>query len=385
MEDEFQDNLPFLTHFEAIDDPRLDHNKRYSLIEILFVAVSAVLCGANHCVAIAEFADYQLEWLRKFVPLKTGAPSHDTISRVLSLIRTDQLEKCFTEWVQTIERKTSGEVIAIDGKRIRGSYDRYHAQDAIHMVSAWATENGVSLGQIKTDSKSNEITAIPKLLEMLDIKERIVTVDSMGTQKEIARQIINQGGDYVMALKGNHPNLHADIRAFFERNLANRFFDGNADIIAHDYFKTVEKDHGRIETRECWCSDNLSDIDGAKEWENLKKIVFVRSTRQIVLGETTSDTRCYITSLSRNAAFLLKATRSHWAVENSLHWVLDVGFGEDDSRTRKKNGPQIKSALNKIAINLCKINDPTKTPISHKRRKADWKPDFREQLLFGKT
>lgn len=261
MEDEFQDNLPFLTDFQAIEDPRLDHNKRYSLVESLFVAVSAVLCGANHCVAIAEFADYQLEWLRKFVPLKAGAPSRDTISRVLSLIQSDQLEKCFIEWIQTIERKTSGEVIAIDGKRIRGCYDRYHAQDAIHMVSAWATENGVSLGQIKTDGKSNEITAIPRLLEMLDIKDRIVTVDSMGTQKEIARHIIDQGGDYVLALKGNPPNLYADIRAFFERNLSNNFLNGNADVVAHGYFKTVEKDHGRIETRECWCSDDLSGID----------------------------------------------------------------------------------------------------------------------------
>lgn len=376
--------IPFLTHFAPLNDLRLNHNKRHNLADLLFVAVCAVLCGANHCVAIADFAKARLPWLRQFVPLEGGAPSHDTFSRVLGLIDPKEFELCFVRWTQAIHQATQGEVVPIDGKTVRRSFDKATGQAAIHMVSAWGSRNGITLGQVKVDDKSNEITAIPKLLAMLDIRGRIITVDALGTQKAIAEQVIAQGGDYVMAVKDNHPDLSADIIAFFERNRANRFQDAEADPVSHDYCQTRDADHGRIETRTCWCSDVLADIVQAGQWPGLRSIVLVESQR-IHAGKTSLEQRYFLSSLPADAKKLLNAVRTHWTIENSLHWVLDVTFREDEARTRKGSGPQVKSALNRIAINLCKSNTTRKVAVSRKRNMASWDQEFLTELITGKN
>jgi predicted transposase YbfD/YdcC len=384
MDFETVEDIPFLTHFASISDPRLDRNKCHNLCDILFIAVAAVLCGANHCVAIADFAKARQDWLRQFVPMEGGPPSHDTFSRVLSILDPKEFELCFVNWTNTIHSNTDGEVVPIDGKTVRRSFDKATGQGAIHMVSAWGSANGIVLGQEKVDDKSNEITAIPKLLDMLDIKGRIITVDSLGTQKTIAKKIIEKEGDYVMAVKDNHPNLAADIRAFFERNRANNFMDGNADVILHDYHKTIDADHGRIEIRKCWCSSMLTDVADADQWKGLQSIILVESERTHH-GQTSIEQRYYISSLPANAKKSLKVIRTHWAIENSLHWVLDVTFREDEARTRKGSGPQIKSALNRIAINLCKTNRTRNVATSRKRNMASWDQEFLTELITGKT
>lgn len=384
MDIDIEENIPFLTHFSYVTDPRVEHNKRHSLCDILFLSVCAVLCGANHAVAIADFAKARQDWLRQFIPLEGGPPSHDTISRVLGLIDPQEFETCFVRWTTAIQDKTQGEVVPIDGKMVRRSFDRATGQAAIHLVSAWSSANGIVLGQVKIDDKSNEITAIPKLLDMLDLSGRIVTLDAMGTQKEIARQIRQKKADYVLAVKDNHPNLAADIRALFERNRANHFMDGNADLVSHTYHQTVDADHGRIETRRCWCTDRIEDIDGADQWEGLKSLVLVEAER-LHQGQTTLEPRLYISSLPPNAQRLLEVVRTHWTIENCLHWVLDVTFREDESRTRKGNGAQMKSALNRIAINLCKINTTRNAATSRKRNMASWDQDFLTELITGKS
>lgn len=384
MDIEIDEDIPFLTHFSQVTDPRVEHNKRHNLCDILFLSVCAVLCGANHAVAIADFAQARQDWLRQFIPLEGGPPSHDTISRVLALIDPSEFETCFVRWTTAIQDKTQGEIVPIDGKTVRRSFDKATGKTAIHMVSAWSSANGIVLGQVKVDDKSNEITAIPQLLDMLDVQGRTVTLDAMGTQKEIARQIRQKKGDYVLAVKDNHPNLAADIKAFFERNRANHFMDGNADTVPHDHYQTVDADHGRIETRRCWCTDLIEDIDGADQWEGLKSILLVEDQR-LYQGQTTVEQRTYISSLPPNAQRLLQAVRTHWTIENSLHWVLDVTFREDESRTRKGNGAQIKSALNRIAINLCKTNTTRKAATSRKRNMASWNQDFLTELITGKS
>lgn len=384
MNIETEEDIPFLTHFRGVTDPRVEHNKRHSLCDILFLSVCAVLCGANHAVAIADFAQARQDWLRQFIPLEGGPPSHDTISRVLALIDPKEFETCFVRWTTAIQDKTQGEVVPIDGKTVRRSFDKATGQAAIHMVSAWSSANGIVLGQVKVDDKSNEITAIPKLLDMLDIQGRIVTLDAIGTQKEIARQIRQKKGDYVLAVKDNHPNLAADIKAFFERNQANHFMDGNADTVPHDYCQTIDADHGRIETRRCWCTDLIEDIADTAQWEGFKSIILIEAER-LHQGQTTIEQRLYISSLPPNAQRLLQAVRTHWAIENSLHWVLDVTFREDESRTRKGHGAQIKSALNRIAINLCKTNTTRNAATSRKRNMASWDQDFLTELITGRA
>lgn len=381
MENWPDDNIPFLTHFATLEDPRLNHNKRHNLADILFVSVCAVLCGANHCVAIADFANARVEWLRQFVPLEGGAPSHDTISRVLSLIDPKGFEACFINWTKGIQSKTNGDILAVDGKTVRRSFDKAAGVGAIHLVSAWSTANGVSIGQIKVADKSNEITAIPELLKMLDIEGRIITVDSMGTQKAIANQIIEQKADYMMAVKDNHPNLAADIKAFFERYLPHRFRDANDDPIPHTYHQTVDADHGRIETRRCWATDMLDEIDGVAQWKGFTSIIMLEAERKIA-DTTTIERRYYITSLPADAMKALGVIRAHWGIENSLHWVLDVTFREDDARTRKGHGARIKASLNRIAINLCNTNQ-RKMATSRKRNLASWDPRFLQELITG--
>ena len=299
---------------------------------------------------------------------------------MLALIDPKQFERCFVQWTSAIQSKTDGEVVAVDGKAIRGSFDKAIKQAAIHMVSAWGSANGLSLAHVKTDDKSNEITAIPKLLDMLDIKGKIVTMDAMGTQKKIARQIIKQRADYVLSVKGNQPDLLADIKAVFERNMANNFLEANDRILPHTYCQTVDADHGRIETRRCWATNVLDDIANTKAWKGIQSIARIDAERKSN-EKTTTETRYYISSLPPDANKIGGAVRTHWGIENKVHWVLDVNFREDASRTRKDNGPQIKSALNRIVINICKKDTGNNLAISRKRHFADWDEEYRDHLM----
>jgi len=370
----------FIDHFSEITDPRIHRRRKHDLIDILFSAICAVLCGAEDCVAMADFARGRLAWLRQFVPMRGGAPSHDTFSRVFALLNPGPLHECFIKWTQTIQSITHGEVIALDGKTVRHSFDTATNKSAIHMVSAWGALNGLVLGQVKVDSKSNEITAIPQLIKMLDITGCTVTIDAMGTQKQIAGQIREQQADYVLAVKDNQPTLFADVTAFFERLHKDRFLDGEAEPIFHTRHTTRDAEHGRIETRMAIASDVLDQIPSASQWSGLQSVVQLTSERT-VSGKTSLETRYYITSLPADAKSILSAVRSHWRVENSLHWVLDVTFDEDQSRNRLGHGPENLSTLRHIALNLCKTNTTRKASVNRKRNMAAWEPDFLTELL----
>lgn len=376
------DTIPFLTHFGSVPDPRVDRTKRYALPDILFLCLCAVLCGADDCVAIADFGRLKADWLARYVNFQTGPPSHDTISRVLSLLDPVALEQAFVAWVAAIHKKTQGEIVAIDGKTMRCSFDTATGKAAIHMVSAWSSANGIVLGQVQTDQKSNEITAIPKLLKMLDLEGCIVTIDAMGTQKEIAAQIVEQKADYLLPVKDNQPNLRADIEAFFDRAIANRWMDADAQKIPHAKDRLFDADHGRAETRICYCTNILDDIDNTQLWKGLQTIAMVQTER--VLGDKTStERRFYITSLPPNAKQINLAARKHWGIENGLHWLLDVAFGEDQCRSRKDNGPAIRAVLNRTAVNLCKLDTNAKVEVKNRRNRAAWDTRYLDKLIAG--
>jgi predicted transposase YbfD/YdcC len=365
-------------HFADLEDPRAEHLTDHKLLDIVMIAICAVICGAESWTDVELFGNERLEWLRQFLELRNGIPSHDTFGRVFARLDTNQFQKSFVAWVQAVFQKTDGQVIAIDGKSVRRSHDRANGQAAIHMVSAWATANHLVLGQQKVADKSNEITAIPELLQLLEINGCIVTIDAMGCQTEIAEQIIERGADYLLTVKGNQPHLLEDIAFFFKLAHQNEFRK-----VEHTYARTVNKGHGRIESRHCWVisgEDNLQFLRDFGQWKQLRSMVKITSERQLN-GKTTSETRYYITSLVADANTLLEAARSHWGVENSLHWVLDVAMGEDDSRIRKNNAPENMAVLRRIAVNLLKQEKTLKRGVKGKRLKAAMNPDYLLKVL----
>jgi predicted transposase YbfD/YdcC len=314
------------------------------------------------------FGKKKQEWLRQFLELPNGIPSHDTFGRVFSLLNAEQFQASFYEWVKAVEKMTSGQVIALDGKQLRGSLDGYAGKGAIYMVNAWASANHVAIGQRKVDQKSNEITAIPELLKMLEIRGCIITIDAMGCQTEIAKQIIEKEADYVLAVKGNQGHLFADMSELFALCLQ----EEGPHTPIDDYHKTVNKDHGRIESRECWAiaADPFEEsIRRLQEWKQVQSLVMVRSQRQIG-EEVTSQDRYFISSLSPDAEKLLAAVRSHWGIENSLHWVLDVVFDEDHSRVRKDNAPENLAVIRQMALNMLKKEKTAKGGVHAKRLQA---------------
>lgn len=333
----------FIDIFADLPDPRLDRKKEHKLIDILVVTLCAVLTGAEGWTEIEQFGKVKLDWLRKFVALENGIPSHDTFGRVFRLLQPREFEKRFLRWMGSVCSKTP--LIAIDGKTLCGSHNKGDGKAAIHLISAWAVENRLVLGQIKTDEKSNEITAIPELLSVLDLAGCIVTIDAMGAQRKIARQITAKGGDYVLGLKGNQGKLKKDVARFFSCAVRDDFV-----LLEHDYHKTVEKDHGRIETREYWivAEDSFEVKD---EWGGLKAVGMVKSER-IVDGVPSWEVRYFLCSRMMTAKAFAKAARGHWGIENSLHWVLDVAFREDDCRVRKDHAPENLATVRRLALNL---------------------------------
>jgi len=366
-----------IEHFSQLDDPRIDRHKQHELVDIIVLCVCAVVGGAEGWEAIEEFGKAKLSWLRKHIPLANGIPAHDTIARVISRLSSKGLQECFLNWIQSVTEMTDGEIVAIDGKTLRRSYDRSSRKQAIHMVSAWANANGVVLGQVKTSEKSNEITAIPKLLEVLELKGCIVTLDAMGCQRKIAEQIIEKGADYVLAVKGNQDSLYDDVFQFMEEALEDDF-----EGINHDYFEASNEGHGRYETRRYWVTDNLTGIRQPERWKGLKALGMVESERR-VNGETSFERRYYILSFYRGAQAFGHAIRSHWGIENSLHWVLDVTFREDESRIRRGAAPENLATLRHIAINLLKQETTRQKSLKQKRLRAGWDNDYLGKVLFG--
>jgi len=362
-------------HFASLKDPRIQLKTRHKLIDIIIITICAVICGADDWTEVVDYAKAKKDWLKKFLALPHGIPSHDTFGRVFSLLRPEEFEKCFVSWIHTVFKLNDAQTVAIDGKTLRRSYDRSSNKAAIHMVGAWAAKNGIALGQLKTEDKSNEITAIPELLKLLDLKGCIVTIDAMGCQKDIAYRIADQGADYVLALKGNQGTLHKDVELFFEDAQQCNFKD-----IPHDSFETTDGDHGRVEVRRYVTVSDLGWLEDQAKWKNLNLIGMVQSERHI--GEKiTRETRYFISSLPNDAKRFAEAVRDHWRIENQLHWVLDIAFREDDSRVRDRNAATNLAILRRLALSLCKQEKTAKVGIKVKRKRAGWNNDYLLTLL----
>jgi predicted transposase YbfD/YdcC len=362
-------------HFQNVEDPRIERTKDHLLIDILTIAILAVICGADGWVGIETYGKAKASWLKTFLALPNGIPSHDTFARVFARLDPEQLQQSFVSWVRSVSRLSSGEVIAIDGKTARRSYDQGQGKGAIHMVSAWASQNRLVLGQKKVDDKSNEITAIPELLKVLDLHGCIVTIDAMGTQKAIAQQIIAQEGDYVLALKGNQGNLFEDVQQIFEQAHQSQF-----QGLDYDFHETLEAGHGRIEKRRCWTLAAVDELLDADQWSELTSIAMVEAVRS-EQGKTSREVRYYISSLLPQAALLATSIRTHWSVENSVHWVLDVAFREDDCRIRSGHAPENFTLLRHLALSLLTQETTAKVGIKNKRLRAGWDDDYLLEVL----
>ena len=370
------------TCFAHLVEPRDGHAQVHELLDMIIIAICASICGANHWTEVEAFGKAKQAWLSTFLALPGGIPSHDTFWRLFRYLDPEAFEAGFREWTAGLRQRIGGEVIPIDGKCLRGSYDRGLGKHASYMVSAWASENRLVLGQSKVAEKSNEITSIPELLGKLDVAGCIVSIDAIGTQKDIAAQIVAQEGDYVLALKDNQPHLCEDVQSLFT-------WADNRDYeeIVNAYHQDTDKDHGRIEIRECWTISDPSCIamlEGWEEWAHLRTVVRVRAERRS--GATcTTEERYYISSLpdagTQTAEQALGAIRSHWGIENCLHWVLDMAFREDESRVHKDHGDENLAVLRHIALNLLRQDTQMCLGIHGKRLKAGWDTAYLARLL----
>lgn len=353
--------------FKNLEEPRMERCRLHSLEDIIFLTIAAVLSGADNFVEVESFGIEKKEWLLKFLKLENGIPSHDTIGRLFAAIDADLFEQCFILWMQSVVKLTAGQVIAIDGKTLRGSSSPTNGKKAIHMVSAFASANKVVLGQLACAEKSNEITAIPALLELIVVKGCIVTIDAMGCQTDIAKDIIKHDADYILAVKDNQKRLHKEVQEMFS-------------LVKPESFETLEKNSGRIEARKCSIIINLKKMNNVENWDGLKSIVRIESTREIN-GVKSDETRYYISSLNTNAQKMNAYVREHWCVENNLHWSLDVSFNEDANRTRRDNSAENLSIIRRVGLNLLKTDTTLKIGIAAKRKAAGWNTKYLEAIL----
>jgi predicted transposase YbfD/YdcC len=366
-------------HFSVLEDPRR-YNRRHYLRDILVIAICAAISGADGWSDVALFGETKAKWLKEVLGLKLphGIPSADTFRRVFAVLDAEQFQTSFVNWIQAVEKVTEGEIVAMDGKALRRSHDRSLGQEALHMVSAWASESGLVLGQMKVDDKSNEIPAVPELLEMLEVKGCIVTLDALHCQTQTVEAILDKQADYVLPVKENQPRLLEALQGLFD----------NAEEmhwVKCDSFRTVNKGHGRIESRQCWTTSDpeyLKYIATLADWHGLQSIAMVEAVRRI--GEQATTTRRYfISSLESDAELMLRAVRTHWGIENKVHWVLDITFREDDSRIRRGNGAENFAVLRHIALNLLKRENSAKRSLKAKRKKAAWDDDYLLAVLTG--
>lgn len=368
-------NAPILLAFGELPDPRKKRNQSYPLIDIIAVTIMGIIADANDFVSVYRWAYFRQDWLISVGLCLNGVPSHDTLNRVFRLLDPKSFHECFLHWVRTIAATVEG-VIAIDGKTLCNSRDTFRQKDPLHIVHAFAAENSLLLGQLATDAKSNEITAIPELLKMLTVKGNVITIDAMGCQKEIVKQIREKEGDYVIALKGNQGSLHAEAENFFQQAT-----EVAPEESGCDYASSIEKNRGRIEERQIWsCTPDWLSTEQLEGWIDLRILVCVKSTRTHK-GKTTHEFRYYISSLQSTAEQLGQIVRAHWGVENKLHWHLDVSFGEDLCKVRTDHAAENFSLGKKMALNLLKADTSEKLGVPNKRKLAGWSPEYLLKIL----
>lgn len=363
-----------LTHFRVLDDPRLERARRHDLLDIVAVTICAVICGADSWVDVERYGAAKRDWLKGFLKLPNGIPSHDTFGRVFAAPAPDQFRAGFAAWVAEAADAAGVKHVAIDGKTVRGS--RAGGRTALHLVSAWATEAHLTLGQEAVDEKSNEITAIPRLLAVLDLTGALVTIDAMGCQREIAGKIVERGGDYVLAVKDNQPTLHAEVERLDEAARASEYAGASTHC-------TEGRGHGRDELRACWVLTDLTALGERPKWPGLRSVAVVVRDRTVA-GRNSCERHYYISSRAMTAKEFLDVIRAHWGIEDSLHWVLDVSFGEDRSRVRTDHGPETFALLRRMAISMLRA-ETSKGGIRGKRLTAGWNNEFLETVLLEFT
>jgi len=367
-------DISLISHFSIVTDPRIERTKKHKLIDILVIAICAVIADGDGFEDMEDFGNERIEWFQSFLELPNGIPSHDTFSRVFSRLNPVELQTAFSNWIQAFQSSLEGQVVAIDGKTLRRSFDHATGGAALHLVTAWASDVGLVLAQMKVDEKSNEITAIPALLKMLQIKGALVSIDAIGCQKTIAESIIEKKADYVLAVKKNQPNLFEEIELAFKTS--NKFPE-----LIHETHQTIDKGHGRIETRSYQTITALMNVPVALEWPGARCVGRVVSTREIGDKKST-ETRYYISSITGSASTFGRAIREHWGIENKAHWVLDVTFKEDASRIRKDYAAENMAVSRRIALNLLKL-EKSKRSLKGKRKRAAWNNDFLVKVLLG--
>jgi predicted transposase YbfD/YdcC len=360
----------FLEHFQSIKDPRIDRHKQHSLHDIIFLTLCAVLSGCNDWDEIEEYGIEKEVWLKQYIPLVNGIPSHDTINRVFARLQPQALQQCFINWVESVTAKSSNKIVNIDGKRVCNGGE-HGSKSMIHLVNAWSNSNQMILGQVKIEEKSNEITAIPTLLDLLELEGAIVTIDAMGCQTAIAKKIVDANADYVFAVKDNQKFLCDDIR------------DAFAQTPQAIQATTINKEHGRIEKRTCKVITDMDWISKKENWKNLQTIISIETERTTTIsGQTQAEQRFYISSLVKTPAEFNAIIRGHWAIENNLHWCLDVVFKEDLSTKQAGNAAENFSMISKAALSILKNDALTKSSLKRKRLKAGWSNEYLESLLF---
>ena len=377
-------HLSLIDELKTITDPRMDRTKDHDLIDILVIAICALLCAAESFNDMEDFGKAKQEWFKTFLKLRNGIPSHDTFNRVFAALDPKDFLDCFLRWTQSLRESVAQEIVALDGKALRRALNRHESPK--YVVSAWAESNDLVLGQLKVNEKSNEITAVPELLRVLELSGCIVTVDAMGCQKKIAKEIIEADADYVLALKGNQETVHQEVKSFLDATLEERKASRPTGAVVSraarqmQEFKTEEKDHGRIETRRYYQSEELDWFADRQKWEGLRSVGMVESIRE-VNGQTTTERRYYLSSLKLDVETFARAVRGHWGVENKLHWVMDVCFGEDQSRARTGYAAENLATLRRLALNLLKREKTRKRGIRGKQLNASWDHCYLLKLL----